>query len=125
MKTLNTIQTLVFQTGGLLLVAGAALPLFGMAGAGSVVLTVGALLFGSMQLLMSYEGSDLVVRRLRRQQIIGALLLILSGLLALSHTFGLLRLGSGAWKLCFAVAALLEGYTAFRLPNALRRAGES
>ena len=43
------------------------------------VYCVGALMFVAMQMLESYEGDSFVVRRLRRQQIVGGLLLLLSG----------------------------------------------
>lgn len=125
MKKLNNWQNILFQSGGLLLLAGAVMPMFGAAAQGSFVLLIGALLFGSMQLLASYEGQDTIVRRLRRQQVIGALLLIVAGGLAVAHTINIGHIGSGEWKLCLAVAAVMEIYTAFRLPNALKAAGES
>lgn len=124
MKKLNTWQNIIFQVGGLLVLVGACLPLFGFKGEGSLVLLIGALAFGSMQCLAGYEGQDSVVRRLRRQQILGAVLMIGSGLLAMAHTLKISHIGSGEWKLCLAIAAVLEIYTAFRLPDALRASGE-
>lgn len=124
MKKLNTWQNLLFQAGGLFLLAGACMPLIGYAREGSLVLLIGALAFGIMQCLAGYEGSDTVVRRLRRQQLLGAFLMIGSGLLAVAHTLNISHIGSGEWKLCFAVAAVLEIYTAFRLPIALHASGE-
>lgn len=106
------------------MVAGAALPMFGHSYAGAALLQVGSVLFGLMQLQMRYEGHDSTVIRLRRQQMLGALLLISAGCLALLHEMGMYHLGSGEWKLCLAVAIVMEGYTAFRLPIALKACGE-
>lgn len=139
MKKLNTWQNLVFQVGGLLVLVGACLPLFGLEDEGSFILLVGALAFGSMQCLAGYGGRDSIVRRLRRQQIFGALLLIVAGVLAVIHTINvgalhtglslphtkiISHIGSGEWKICLAIAAVLEIYTAFRIPAALRASGE-
>lgn len=124
MKKLNKWQNLVFQVGGLLVVAGAALPLFGQSRLGALVLAVGALMFSTMQTLTRYEGTNTIVQRLRKQQLLGALLLIAAGVLAMLHQMGMYHLGSGEWKICLAVSAVMELYTAFRLPTALRDAGE-
>lgn len=124
MKKLNTWQNVIFQVGGLLVLVGACLPMFGLEDEGSLVLLIGALAFGSMQCLAGYEGKDSIVRRLRRQQILGALLMIGSGLLAMTHTLNISHIGSGEWKLCLAIAAVMEIYTAFRIPVALRASGE-
>lgn len=124
MKKLNVWQNILFQVGGILILAGACMPLFGFAAEGSFVLLIGALAFGIMQCLAGYEGKDAIVRRLRRQQVIGAILIIGAGLLAVAHTLQISHIGSGEWKLCLAVAAVMEIYTAFRLPVALRASGE-
>lgn len=124
MKKLNKWQNLVMQIGALVMLAGAVLPIFGRETEGAAALFMGSSMFGLMQIVAGYEGQDMRVRRLRRQQMLGALLLILSGILAIMHTQQIGHIGSGEWKLAFAVAAVFEGYTAFRLPTALRDAGE-
>ena len=69
----------------------------------------GALPFAGVQLADGYEGTDFVVRRLRRQQMVGAVLLVVAGgmMLALCHNEGVA---------CLSIAAVRELYTAFRMP---------
>lgn len=101
------------------------MPLFGLNHYGAYTLLVGALMFGSMQILARYDGHNVTVKRLRRQMVLGALLLIVSGLLAVGHDLALYHIGSGEWKLCLAIATVMEIYSSFRLPNALNESGES
>ena len=61
-----------------------------------------------------YDGKNLIIRRLRRQQILGAVLLVFAGVLMLvTH--------NNEWILCLTIAAVLELYTAFRIPNELQK----
>lgn len=88
----------------------------------AIVFVLGALLFSGMQMLAKYEGRDITVRHLRRQQIAGAVFLIITACLLLGKTFRIGPLRGDEWKLALAVAAVFEVYTAFRLPSALKRA---
>ena len=97
MKRLNKIQNIVFITGAVLLLIGAATFFTGWLYA-FYLYTVGACAFAAMQLRAGYEGDNFVIRRLRGQQVIGALLLV-----------------------CLAVACVLELYTAFRIPAELEK----
>ena len=87
----------------------------------SLVFALGALLFAAMQLLMRYEGDDVTLRHLRRQQIAGAVFLVLTGLLLIGHTYRIGPLKADEWKLTLAIAAIFEVYTAFRIPYVLQR----
>lgn len=119
MKQLNTLQTLIFQIGGLLMVAGAIMPIIPAVSAWAVVtFTVGALAFGSMQLLQSYDGRSVVIRRLRRQQILAAFLLMITACLMIMKRYGVgpIPIRGDEWKVSLIVAAILEAYTAFRIP---------
>ena len=61
-----------------------------------------------------YDGKNLIIRRLRRQQILGAVLLVFTGVLMfVTH--------NNEWILCLTIAAILELYTAFRIPNELQK----
>ena len=75
MKRLNKIQNIVFITGAVLLLIGAATFFTGWLYA-FYLYTVGACAFAAMQLRAGYEGDNFVIRRLRGQQVIGALLLV-------------------------------------------------
>lgn len=71
---------------------------------------VGAALFAYVQVMSGYEGGNIIIRRLRRQQIIGAFLLVVTGVL-------MIFLHRNEWIACLTIAALLELYTAFRIPQ--------
>ena len=107
MKPLSRLQSLAFTLGGLLLLVGALLPMVpSLSDFAPYVFCAGALLFGTLQLVQRYEGRNVTVRRLRRQQM-------------LVTAFRLLPLRGGEWKVALAIAAVLELYTAFRLPAEL------
>ena len=75
---------------------------------------IGTILFAYTQVMHGYEGKNLIIRRLRRQQILGAVLLVFAGVLMLvTH--------NNEWILCLTIAAILELYTAFRIPNELQK----
>lgn len=124
MKQLNTFQNLVFQLGGILLVVGAVMPMVpAVRDFSSIVFTVGALCFGSMQLLQRYDGRNIVIRRLRRQQILGAFFLMFSAafLIMKQYHVGPIPIRGDEWKVTLIVAAILELYTAFRIPSELEK----
>lgn len=78
------------------------------------IYTLGAILFAYTQVLNGYDGKNLIIRRLRRQQILGATLLVFAGILMfVTH--------NNEWILCLTIAAFLELYTAFRIPNELEK----
>ena len=126
MQPLTRLQSIIFQLGGLLLIAGAILPMVpSLQAYAPYVFTSGALMFATMQLQQRYEGRNLTIRRLRRQQIMSAFLLLLSACLMLVEWFNLgLRLGD-AWKLLLCIAAVLQLYTAFRLPAELDKEADN
>ena len=74
--------------------------------------TIGSILFAYVQVMDGYVGKNLIVRRLRRQQILGAVLLVFTGVLMFVTKHN-------EWILCLTVAAILELYTAFRIPAEL------
>ena len=45
------------------------------------VYLVGACLFAYVQLVSDYKGKNIIIRRLRRQQLLGAMLLVLTGVI--------------------------------------------
>lgn len=115
-------QNVLYALGGLLLLVGAVLPLLAPSFA-PWVFAAGALLFSPMQMLARYDGRNLTVRRLRRQQLMGALLILVSAGLMFVDIYGPWRVGAlwitnGDWKIFLLIAAVIEVYTAFRLPAA-------
>ena len=106
---MKKIHQYIYILGGILLVAGAALYITGWTLA-PYLYVVGAFMFGAMQMLDRYTGANFVLRRLRRQQILGAIALMFTGVLmfACKHN---------EWILSLFVGCLLELYTAFRIPQ--------
>ena len=77
------------------------------------IYTVGAVLFAYVQVMMGrYDGKNLIIRRLRRQQIIGAILLVFAGVLMFTSK-------RNEWIVCLTIAAVLQLYTAYRIPSEL------
>ena len=79
-----------------------------------IIYTIGAVMFAYVQVMSRYEGKNLIVRRLRRQQILGAELLVFAGVLMFVTKHN-------EWVLCLTIAAILELYTAFRIPSELEK----
>ena len=79
-----------------------------------VIYTIGAVLFAYVQVMTGYDGKNLVIRRLRRQQILGAVLLVFAGVLMFVTR-------QNEWVLCLSAAAVLQLYTAFRIPSELEK----
>lgn len=106
-------KPVAYAVGGLLMVAGALLFVTRWAAAPWLFIG-GALLFGGAQLADRYRGNSFVVRRLRRQQMLAAILLVMTGvlMLALSHN---------EWVVCLLVAAVIELYTSFRIPHEMEK----
>lgn len=69
-------------------------------------------MFAYIQVMSRYDGKNLIVRRLRRQQILSAVLLVFAGVLMFVTRHN-------EWVLCLTVAAILQLYTAFRIPAEL------
>ena len=71
---------------------------------------VGAILFAYVQVMDSYDGNNIIIKRLRRQQILGASILVLTGVI-------MLLCRHNEWIASLAIASILELYTAFRIPQ--------
>ena len=106
---MKKLQQVLYILGGILLIAGAALYITRWVGAPYVYIA-GSFMFGAMQMLDRYTGKNLILRRLRRQQLLGAIALMLTGILMLTCKHN-------EWILCMLVGCLTELYTAFRIPQ--------
>ena len=103
--------TVVQVVGAVLLLVGAMLQITRWE-LSPYIYTVGAVMFAYVQVMSRYEGQNLIVRRLRRQQVLGAVLLVFAGVLMFVTRHN-------EWVLCLTVAAILQLYTAFRIPAEL------
>lgn len=105
----RTLFSTLMIIGALLLLAGAALMITGWTLA-PYLFCVGALLFAAMQMTDRYEGQDITVKRLRRQQLIGSLMLLVTGVLMFVERHN-------GWIVTLTIAAFIQLYTAFRMPE--------
>ena len=105
--------TIIQMVGAVLLLVGAMLQITRWEFS-PILYTVGAVMFAYVQVMSRYEGKNLIVRRLRRQQILGAVLLVFAGVLMFVTRHN-------EWVLCLSVAAVLQLYTAFRIPSELEK----
>ena len=113
---MKQIQKYIYIVGGILLVIGAALYVTRWVVA-PYIYVVGSFMFGAMQMADRYEGSNFVIRRLRRQQVLGALMLMLTGIAMFVCKYN-------EWIVSLLIACLLELYKAFRLPQELEKEGK-
>ena len=110
---MSKIYQIVQGVGAVLLLVGAMLQITRWE-LSPILYTIGAVMFAYVQVMSRYEGKNLVVRRLRRQQSLGAVLLVFAGVLMFVTKHN-------EWVLCLTVAAILELYTAFRIPSELEK----
>lgn len=99
----------IATVGAVALLLGAALQITQRAWAPYLYL-IGAIMFAYVQVMSGYEGKNIIIRRLRRQQIIGATLLVVAGVMMILWK-------RNEWVVCLTIAAVLEMYTAFRIPQ--------
>ena len=99
----------IATVGAVALLLGAALQITQLAWAPYLYL-IGAIMFAYVQVMSSYEGKNIIIRRLRRQQIIGATLLVVAGVMMILWK-------RNEWVVCLTIAAVLEMYTVFRIPQ--------
>jgi uncharacterized membrane protein len=110
---MSKIYQIIQGVGAVLLLVGAMLQITRWE-LSPVIYTLGAVMFAYVQVMSRYEGKNLIIRRLRRQQILGAVLLVFAGVLMFVTKHN-------EWVLCLTVAAILELYTAFRIPSELEK----
>lgn len=106
----------IYLIGALMTLAGAAIFITGWQPA-PYIYTVGATLFALGQVNTPLHNSSPALRRLRFQQIIGAFALVFTGYFMLFHHHN-------EWIACLAIAAVLELYTAFRIPQEEEKASK-
>lgn len=99
----------IATVGAVALLLGAALQITQLVWAPYLYL-IGAIMFAYVQVMSGYEGKNIIIRRLRRQQIIGATLLVVAGVMMILWK-------RNEWVVCLTIAAVLEMYTVFRIPQ--------
>ncbi|MBR6195623.1 MAG: hypothetical protein IKQ58_09160 [Prevotella sp.] len=128
MRQLNNWQNAIFLVGALLMVVGAGASLLQWSAA-PYLFALGVLGFASMQMLQRYEGSNFVIRRLRRIMLLSDVLFLVSAVLMFAsqeNVFGLshityLQYVYNKWVVTLLIAAILQLYTTHRIGNELEK----
>ena len=128
MHQLSNAESIFLLLGGLLMVVGSGASLFLQSWA-PYVYAPGALLFVAMQLRQRYEGSDFVIRRLRRIMILSDVLFLLAALLMFANTSNFLGIQylsyvkyvHNNWIVALLVAAVLQLYASHRIAHELEK----
>lgn len=137
MKQLSKLQSLIFLTGGGLMVVAVGLFVFGIQREwASLAMLLGAILFATMQAQQSYEGPDITLRRLRRIMLMADALFVISGLLMAEQMWGIVyryaattvggytmwvQLVWNNWVVTLLIGAILEIYTMHRISHELAK----
>ena len=94
---------IISMAGAVLLLAGAVLQITRWELA-PYLYTLGAVMFGYVQVMGNrYDGRNFIIKRLRRQQIFGAVALVFTGVL-------MFTMKRNEWIVCLSIAAVLELY---------------
>ena len=128
MRPLNSLQQAVFLIGAILMVVGAGVSLFRWPLA-PWVFALGALGFASMQMLQTYDGPNLTIRRLRRIMLFSDVLFLVSAVLMFAGNGNPLHLEwttylqyvHQKWVATLLLAALLQLYVTHRIGRELER----
>lgn len=128
MRQLNSIQQIIFLVGAILMVVGAGVSLLRWPYS-PWVFALGALGFASMQMLQTYDGANLTIRRLRRIMVFSDVLFLVSAALMFAGNGNPLQLEwttylqyvHQKWVATLLLAAILQLYVTHRISNELER----
>ena len=137
MRQLSKLQSVIFLLGGVLMVVGAGCFAFGFIYPGMLLYTswvflLGTVCFSCVQATQFYEGSSMVIHRLKRIQGLADIFFVLSGISMVDTVYAFARhwfsnyetyitYFYNKWVLFLLVAALLELYTTHRISHELKK----
>ena len=133
MKQLNRFQSILFAIGGMLMVIGAGC--FAFMWQQQVVcwlFLAGASMFTLMQSMQTYEGSNFVIRRLKRIQAVANIFFMLAGILMVDTAYMFFRplfnssiayidFLYNKWVVLLLIAAFLEIYSMHRIGSEMKK----
>lgn len=133
MKQLSRTQNIIFLVGGVLMVVGAGC--FAFMWQQEVVCWIylaGAVMFATMQMMQTYEGNNITVRRLKKIMTTADIFFVLSGILMVDNAYRFMQqvftnyvayfqYVFNKWVLLLLVAAVLEIYTMHRISAELSK----
>lgn len=139
MRQLSNLESIIMLLGACLMVAGAALYIFGSQTVAPCVFAPGTVAFAIMQYRQKYLGTDIVIRRLRRIMLTGAVFFVIAALLMAENSYHIIYpLFSGSidgytayvryvhnnWVVALLVAAVLQLYSTHRISSELNKQGK-
>ena len=133
MKQLNRFQSILFAIGGMLMVIGAGC--FAFMWQQQVVcwlFLAGASMFTLMQSMQTYEGSNFVIRRLKRIQAVANIFFMLAGILMVDTAYMFFRplfkssiayidFLYNKWVVLLLIAAFSEIYSMHRIDSEMKK----
>ena len=123
-RELSSWENMLFRMGAILMLIGVTVHILN-AEISLFIYGIGAMLFCLMQLRAVYEGNDLNVIRLRRQQLFACLMFIGTAMCMSMQVYQYGFARRNEWVVALAIGCVLELYTAWRIPNALQKAKKS
>ena len=137
MKQLSKLQSALFLIGGLMMVIGAGCFAFGFVYPKLMMVTcwiflLGTVLFSVIQAMQIYEGTNIVIKRLKKIQVFADIFFVLAGISMVDTVYGFFRslfenyetyitYFYNMWVVLLLVAAILELYTTHRISQELRK----
>lgn len=138
MKQLSKIQSIIFLLGGAFMVIGVGCCVLQVAPLVMCWLFLaGAVMFATMQLLQTYQGRELTIRRLKKIQNLSDILFIIAGIIladtvyaTAGHSFfrslftnqeTYISFLYNKWVVVLLIAAILEVYTVHRIDHELSK----
>lgn len=126
MKQLNKVENIIFLMGAVMIVVGSIANVMLRPWA-PYIFAMGTVAFVLMQLKQSYEGNNVVIRRLRRMVVASDLFFVITAVLMfanINNLFGLdrssyLQYVRNNWVVTLLIAALLQLYSNHRLGKEL------
>ena len=133
MKQLSKLQSIVFLLGGALMVVGVGrFALLFYQSVSCWVFLAGAILFATVQLMQTFEGDNITIKRLKRIQDLSDILFIIAGIILVDTVYGFFRdffsnyenyvtYLYNKWVIVLFLATLLELYTVHRIDYELSK----
>ena len=137
MKQLSKLQSALFLIGGLMMVIGAGCFAFGFVYPKLMMVTcwiflLGTVLFSVIQAMQIYEGTNIVIKRLKKIQVFADIFFVLAGISMVDTVYGFFRslfenyetyitYFYNKWVVLLLVAAILELYATHRISQELRK----
>ena len=133
MKQLSKLQSIVFLLGGALMVIGVgSFVLLFYQSVSCWVFLAGAILFATVQLMQTFEGDNITIKRLKRIQDLSGILFIIAGIILVDTVYGFFRDFFSSyenyvtylynkWVIVLFLATLLELYTVHRIDYELSK----